>query len=190
MQEEETDVLSDKNKIKVTKELAEDKLLESVEARKKSIKQAEIEKFQTDIEKEIKQRKGLTIVGKIDLEKEKKKAKEKTVIGKAKTIGIEETVSEVEEEIIVKPVVEISAQEAEAVKKKKRKPKAKKKIKQEVTEESVVPKRKKFKRIEVDDKEVEEAIKRTMLSLDDSAVAERASLRKRKRKKKQKFKNE
>jgi translation initiation factor IF-2 len=184
LQEDVTAVLRAEDKIKSAKDKVEEKHKVPFDRGKKTIEQADIEKFQTDIEKEIKQRKGLTIVGKIDLEKDKNKVKARTVIGKVKAVEFEETVSEAEEEIIEKPVIKVSEQEVEAVRKKKKKPKAKKKIKQETTEELVVPKRKKFKRIEIDVKEVEEAIKRTMLSLDDSAVADRASIRKRKKKEK------
>jgi translation initiation factor IF-2 len=155
-----------------------------VEVIKKSSEQADIKIYQTDLEKEIKLRKGLTIVGKMDLEKGRKKGKGKAVTDKVEPVEIEEPVPEAEEketEVITKVSAEV---EAEPIKKKRKKPKAKKKLKQETTEDLLVTKKKKFKRIEIDDKKVDEAIKRTLLSFDDSVVAERASVRKRKKKEK------
>ncbi|MCX6152114.1 MAG: translation initiation factor IF-2 [Ignavibacteriales bacterium] len=145
--------------------------------------QTEILSYQTDMEKEIKQRRGLTIVGKMDLDKGKKKpvvSPDRTKLSKG-----EETVREgvPAKDLKVKTAAEES--ELDQSKKKKKKPKAKKKLKVETTEEVVaVPKKKKFKRIEVDGREVDEAIKRTLSSFDDSVVAERASIRKRKKKEK------
>jgi translation initiation factor IF-2 len=155
---------------------------EITDSAKKQTELADIKLFQTDIEKEIKQRKGLTIVGKIDLVRGRRKDKAKSVSDKTGTVEVEEAAAEKEAK---KPeIVTGQAGEAEPVKKKRKKPKAKKKLKQEVTEDLVVPKKKKFKRIEVDDKKVDEAIKRTLLSFDDSVVAERANVRKKKKKEK------
>ena len=67
--------------------------------------------------------------------------------------------------------------------KKKKKPKTKKKVEEVVADESpVVKKRKKVKKFEIDQKEVKEAIRKTLLSMDDSLQAGRANVRKRKRK--------
>jgi translation initiation factor IF-2 len=168
-------------KLKSEEETAEKEITEPVELDKKQVDQDNIRVFQTELEKEIKQRKGLTIVGKMDLGKGKRREKAKTEVNKVKPGEAEKEVVESEIEKKEKPTT--VAGEAE-VKKKRKKPKTKKKIKQETTEELVVPKKKKFKRIEVDEREVEEAIKRTMLSFEDSAIAERASSRKRKKKEK------
>ncbi|MGE5680030.1 MAG: translation initiation factor IF-2 [Bacillota bacterium] len=74
----------------------------------------------------------------------------------------------------------------QGLKKKKKKPKAKKKVKgpEPQPEEAVVTKKKKFKRIEIDKRDVDEAIKRTLLSMEDSVIADRANLRKKKKKEK------
>ncbi|MEG8946040.1 translation initiation factor IF-2 [Rosettibacter firmus] len=129
----------------------------------------EAETFRTETELELEaKKKGLTIVGKIDLEK-----KEKAEVTK-------------QPEAVTQEV----AEEEETKKKKKKKKKilkAKKKGKvgEEGVDEVVSKKKRKIKRLEIDKREVEEAIKRTMLSLDESALSERALIRKKKRKEKQ-----
>lgn len=76
--------------------------------------------------------------------------------------------------------------EEEARKKKKKKPKPVKKEKSDAPEAAVgfTPKKKKFKRIEIDKKDVDAAIKRTILSFEDTALSDRASSRKKKKKQK------
>jgi translation initiation factor IF-2 len=67
--------------------------------------------------------------------------------------------------------------------KKRKKPKAKKKVVEASPEETTIAKKKKrVKRFEVDQKEVKEAIRKTLLSMDDSMMSERALQRKKKRK--------
>ncbi len=137
---------------------------------------AEQEVFRTKSEIELtEKKKGLTIVGKIDLRvKEKPERVEKT---EAKV-----------ESTPAKKTETVSEEEADKKKKKKKVLKAKKKVKgaEEGPEETVVAKKKrKIKRLEIDKREVEDAIKRTLLSMDESAVGDRASLRKKKRKEKQ-----
>jgi len=145
----------------------------------------EVVVFQTKSEKEVKQRKGLTIIGKIDLGKDTKKEKAKAPAEKPVKEAAPEKTKAAEERVTEKATVSKEEADQEAAKKKKKKPKAKKKVKTETVEDpATAVKKKKFKRIEVDSKEVEEAIKRTMLSIEDSAVAERASTRKRKKKEK------
>lgn len=74
-----------------------------------------------------------------------------------------------------------SAEDKKVVKKKK--PKAKKKIVETAPEDNPLTKKKKrVKKIEIDQKEVKEAIRKTMLSMDDSVMSGRALQRKRKRK--------
>ncbi len=132
----------------------------------------ETETFKTKSEIELTgKKKGLTIVGRIDLV-EKPKEETKAL------------------ETIQKVTVEAVAEEAPAEKKKKKKKvlKAKKKTKapEDGTEDiTVVKKKRKIKRLEIDIREVEDAIKRTLLSMDESAIGERASVRKKKRKEKQ-----
>jgi translation initiation factor IF-2 len=80
-----------------------------------------------------------------------------------------------------KKKVKESEEEKKVVKKKK--PRAKKKIVEVSPEESLLAKKKKrVKKIEIDQKEVKEAIRKTLLSMDDSAMSGRALQRKRKRK--------
>ncbi|MCH7773431.1 MAG: translation initiation factor IF-2 [Bacteroidetes bacterium] len=73
--------------------------------------------------------------------------------------------------------------EAKEVKKKKRRRKSKKKVGVAVVDESpIARKRKKVKKFEIDQRDVKEAIRKTMLSMEDSSASGRASARKRKRK--------
>jgi len=144
----------------------------------------EVVVYQTKSEKDIKQRKGLTIIGKIELNKETKKEKPKAPAEKPARETTPEKPRPVQTQAVNKGVLSQEEIDQEAAKKKKKKPKAKKKIKTETVEDPTAVKKKKFKRVEVDSKEVEEAIKRTMLSIEDSAVADRASTRKRKKKEK------
>ncbi len=108
---------------------------------------------------EVTKRKGLTVVGKLELDKPAEETKQPPVVTGRPTPAVS----------------------GEPVKKKK-KPKAKKKAGEPVVEETpVVKKKKRVKKFEIDQKEVEEAIRKTLLSMDDSVVSGRASVRKRKR---------
>jgi len=108
--------------------------------------------FKAPKEVEGDKRKGLKVVGKMDLEGDKKK-------------------------------VEGKAEEKEAVVKKKKKPKPRKKPAEAAPEDPVVAKkRKKIKKFEIDQKEVKEAIRKTLLSMDETVMSGRALQRKRKRK--------
>ncbi len=102
-------------------------------------------------------RKGLKVVGKINLDEDKKTTSAK----EGKETKREET----------------------STGRKKRKPRMRKKAVEQPPEESPVAKKKKrIKRFEINDKEVKESIRKTLLSMDDSSSAGRASARKRKRK--------
>lgn len=131
----------------------------------------ETKPFKTDYEKALEaKKKGLTIVGKMDLErKPKPKPAEKLAEPAVKEVSV--------------PAAE---EESDKKKKKKKVLKAKKKTKtaEETGDETAPKKKRKIRRLEVDKREVEEAIKRTMLSMDESAIGERASMRKKKRKEK------
>lgn len=139
---------------------------------KEVVEEPETFKTQTEIDLESK-KKGLTIVGKMDLG-EKPVEKEK----------VEQKVSVLEPKKIDKVLAE---DDADKKKKKKKVLKSKKKSKapDEPGEEIVTKKKRKIKKLEIDIREVEEAIKRTMLSMDESAVGDRALIRKKKRKEKQ-----
>jgi len=100
--------------------------------------------------------KGLKVIGKIDLDEKKKPTK----TDETKTEG----------------------QTQEGVKK-KRKPRVRKKKTEGVVEETPEAKKKKrVRRFEVDEREVKEAIRKTLMSMDDVSAPGRASARKRKRK--------
>ena len=74
-------------------------------------------------------------------------------------------------------------EEGQEVKKKKRKRRAKKKSGEaEIEESPIARKRKKVRKFEIDQREVKEAIRKTLLSMEDSTVSGRASARKKKRK--------
>jgi translation initiation factor IF-2 len=121
-------------------------------------------------------KKGLTIVGKLDLgvKKEKDKAEAAQEPAQAKTVKTPSTAA---------------ASDADKKDKKKKKIlKAKKKTPgtgENPEEVGVAKKKRKIKRLEIDKREVEDAIKRTLLSMDESVVGDRASMRKKKRKEKQ-----
>jgi translation initiation factor IF-2 len=118
------------------------------------VKEEEVSKSKDKSPKEIEadKRKGLKVVGKMDLEGDKKKIEEKT-------------------------------EEKGSVVKKKKKPRPRKKPAEVTPEDPVVAKkRKKIKKFEIDQKEVKEAIRKTLLSMDESAMSGRALQRKRKRK--------
>lgn len=126
--------------------------------------QEEEEKQQEKKESEFKppKPKGLTVIGKIDLDEKKKKEPDKKVDAKSKKEGEEET---------------------EEKAPKKRKPRIRKKKADTGTEETPEAKKKKrVRRFEVDEREVKEAIRKTLLSMDDTSAPGRASVRKRKRK--------
>lgn len=127
--------------------------------------------FRTQSEIDLeKKKKGLTVVGKIDVD-EKKSPK----LSKPEDKGSPKS----------KDKTAVPDTDAELPKKKKKKVlKAKKKGKGEEEENVKSKKKRKLKKLEVDKKEVEAAIKRTMLSIDSASVPDRASARKKKRKEK------
>ena len=126
------------------------------------------EKFVSPQKTEATKKRGLTVLGKMDLgESKKTKPQVKRLPVTQKPIDTK---------------IETTETSAEAVKKKKR-PKTKKKTTTEVTpdETPVAKKRKRVKKFEIDEKDVKAAIKKTMLSMDDTATTNRASSRKKKR---------
>ncbi len=125
-------------------------------------------KFISPKQAEAKKKKGLKVVGKIDLDVKKKDKKKEEKAGKAEKEG--------------KKAEETKPEQVELVKKKK-KPKARKKTAEAPVEDiPLVKKKKRIKRFEIDQKEVKAAIRKTLLSMEDSVVAGRASVRKKKRK--------
>ncbi|MGB5893025.1 MAG: translation initiation factor IF-2, partial [Ignavibacteriaceae bacterium] len=135
--------------------VAEDAKLEERKVKEEKDKTEDKRKEKTD-EKKSKPR-GLKVVGKMDLG-EGKKEKEKS---DPNTIDAEDS----------------------EIKKKKRKRKPKKKAGEALVDETpAARKRKKVKKFEIDQRDVKEAIRKTMLSMDDTSASGRASARKRKRK--------
>ena len=126
------------------------------------------EKFVSPQKTEATKKRGLTVLGKMDLGESKKTKPQ------VKRLPV------TQKPIDAKP--ETTETAADAVKKKKR-PKTKKKTTTEVTpdETPVAKKRKRVKKFEIDEKDVKAAIKKTMLSMDDTATTNRASSRKKKR---------
>lgn len=130
--------------------------------------------YQTQTEKDLRSRKtGLKVLGKVDLEANKKKSSDKPA-PKKETAKADASAKG-------------SQTEDDESKKKKKKKKLKAKKKAEIGNEEIAKakKKRKAKRQEVDKKEVEAAIKRTMMSMEESGVGDRASARKKKRKEKQ-----
>lgn len=134
----------------------------------KSEEQKAPEKFVSPQKTEAIKKRGLTVLGKMDLGDSKKSKPQ------VKRLPPSQRPPE------SKPVSTESS--ADAVKKKKR-PKTKKKTTTEVTTEEtpVTKKRKRVKKFEIDEKDVKAAIKKTMLSMDDTVTTNRASSRKKKR---------
>ncbi len=134
----------------------------------KSEEQKTPEKFVSPQKTEAIKKRGLTVLGKMDLGDSKKSKPQ------VKRLPPSQRPPE------SKPVSTESS--ADAVKKKKR-PKTKKKTTTEVTTEEtpVTKKRKRVKKFEIDEKDVKAAIKKTMLSMDDTVTTNRASSRKKKR---------
>ncbi|NOX18049.1 MAG: translation initiation factor IF-2 [Chlorobi bacterium] len=143
---------------------------ENVDAASEEKKEERVKVFKTEAEKEIEgKRTGLKVVGKMEIPDKKKPQKK----GKPKKAGEETTDNKKAED------------NAEITKKKKKRLKAKNKKKLQEGEIERVKRKRKAKKLEVDKKEVEAAIKRTLLSMEGgSTVEDRAQLRKKKRKEK------
>ncbi len=133
---------------------------EKSEKSKATKKKGKKEKVEEERKEDEKKPRGLKVVGKINLEEEKK-VKEL----KAKAVQEETTEEGIAE-----------------IKKKKRRKRPKKKTEAITEETPQAKKRKKVKKFEIDQREVKEAIRKTMLSMDDTATSARASVRKKKRK--------
>jgi translation initiation factor IF-2 len=135
-------------------EIIEEEIAAPVSASKEKEETKEQE-FKTPSELEKDKKRGLKVVGKMDL-------------GELKSGEKVSTQGEDGQD--------------EKPKKKRKKPKARKKSPETGEEVAPAKKRKRIKRFEIDEKEVKAAIKKTLLSMDDSVVSGRASARKRKRK--------
>ncbi len=144
----------------VEQPIIEEAAIEEVTAKEVEPSKGETKVFLSPKEIEAGKKKGLKVVGKIDLGEESK---------------IENKEVEIERETSTSHHAEVP--------KKKKKPKAKKKSTEAVSDEPVISKKKKrVKRFEIDQREVKEAIRKTLLSMDDSVISGRAIQRKKKRK--------
>ncbi len=156
------------------KAAVEKEAVETVEERYVEAKE-DIETYKTESEKElVARKKGLTILGKVDLLRKKIE----------KEVELEKPL-DLEPKIITE--IEEDSDKKRPKKKKKKILKAKKKTKKDESSEEAVrsKKKRKLKRLEVDKREVDAAIKRTLLSMEESAVGDRASFRRKRKKEKQ-----
>ncbi len=133
----------------------------------------EDEQFQTEGAKKLSgMKKGLTVLGKIEIQEKKKGKKKKPAKGvEEKSTSNNNGTAKTEDKS------NTANREPEKKKKFRRKKKS--------DGDTENPQAKKFKRVKkavVDKREVEAAIKRTMLSMDDSGTADRASAKKRRKK--------
>ncbi|MBN1300992.1 MAG: translation initiation factor IF-2 [Melioribacteraceae bacterium] len=171
---ETTEVVDVDEETSPVKEVEEEDEVEVIEEKGKTFR------TKTEIEFEEK-KKGLTVVGKIDLEQKKKKKGKKEE--EVKPLSKEPDKTE------VKPaqaaVKEETEDDVNKRKKKRLKAKARKKADLSFEEQVKAKKLKKLKKQEVDKREVEAAIKRTMSTMEDSSVGDRAAFRKKKKKEKQ-----
>jgi translation initiation factor IF-2 len=154
---EETEAAVEKQATPETQPVSQEVKHEASEVKAEEIDKDEAKVFISPKDIEANKKKGLKVVGRMDLGEAEKK--------------------EVHSED--KPHATHTSAEAP---KKKKKPKAKKKATDVVSDEPLVSKKKKrVKKFEIDQREVKEAIRKTLLSMDDSVVSGRASTRKRKR---------
>ena len=160
--EEAADEKKEAEEVKVSDIPAEEEIVtKETDVEEKKVKEEKDKtedkgKEKTDEKKRSKPR-GLKVVGKMDLGEGKKEK------GK-----IDTKTKDAEDKDVIK---------------KKRKRKPKKKAGEAVVDETpAAKKRKKVKKFEIDQRDVKEAIRKTMLSMDDSSASGRASARKRKRK--------
>ena len=139
----------------------DEKGAEEIKAEEKEASaEAEVKPFISPKQQEVARKKGLKVVGKIDLGLENKSEKKQVPTEK-----------------------EEKSSTQQGAPKKRKKPKAKKKTGEAASEEPIISKKKKrVKKFEIDQKEVKEAIRKTLLSMDDSVLSGRASQRKKKRK--------
>ncbi len=165
---EATEIISEEKNETVSNEetileqpVIEETIIEEVSAKEEESFKEETKVFLSPKEIEAGKKKGLKVVGKIDLGDDKKTENKEVEIER-------ETIS-----------LHTSAEKP----KKKKKPKAKKKITEPTSDEPIVTKKKKrVKLFEIDQREVKEAIRKTLLSMDDSVISGRAIQRKKKRK--------
>lgn len=178
-EEEISEVVEVVPEVEVEKETVEEKPKKRGRKKKEEIEEKPVEpSFKTQAEMDLEEKKkGLTVVGKIELEKKKKPAAKKEKTPKVKpAVKSEET---------KKPTDKSTEKVADTSSHKKRKKlKARKGAENATEEQKKAKKLKRIKKLVVDKREVEAAIKRTMMSMDVTATGDRASARKKKKKEK------
>lgn len=160
----------------VVEETVEEKEIPSKEVEEPVVEKKEQEEIQTtepvaevketappaepavEVPEEQTKKKGLTVLGKIDLKTGK------PIVDNAPSKD------------------EKPAEKDKVIKKRKKKPKAKKKGEAAPEEAVPVKKRQKIKKFEIDQKEVEETIRKTLLSMEEAPLSSRAIVRKKKKK--------
>lgn len=151
-----------------------------------------VKRFISPVEKLSNKKKGLTVVGKIDLEEkkvrpEKPKETEREQQPRRGDQQRQHPQQGAQAAGQQQQAATSQGSQADHIKKKK-KPKAVKKKGETTPEELPIAKKKKrVKKFEIDQKEVEEAIRKTLLSMDDTIQSGRAIFRKKKKKEREEF---
>ncbi|MFZ0455721.1 MAG: translation initiation factor IF-2 [Ignavibacteriaceae bacterium] len=154
VEEETEEQLAEEVEVGAQAEIVQEQVEAAVETPgEEAVTKEEEPEFKAPSEKEKDKKRGLKVIGKMDLGEEEKK----------------KTLSDANQGKDEKP------------KKKRKKPKARKKSTEQPDDQTPTKKRKRIKRFEIDEKEVKAAIKKTLLSMDDSVASGRASARKKKR---------
>lgn len=127
---------------------------------------------------EVGKRKGLKVIGKIDL---KENISKSSPANSAPHPNNKQQHNHPNQNTAQDATDKQKEAQAAAAKKKK-KPKQKKKVGETGPEDPITKKKKKVKKFEIDQREVKESIRKTLLSMDESVMSGRASMRKKKRK--------
>jgi len=182
--------LAEFKKTREDKARKDEEVVEELEAEEVEEKKEIVEIKVSDVPAEEEVVAKVTKVEKKKAKEEKDKAedkrKEKADEKKSKPRGLKVVgkidLGEVEQEK-EKSDPDTKDNEDSEIKKKKRKRRPKKKAGESIIDETPASrKRKKVKKFEIDERDVKEAIRKTMLSMEDTSASGRASARKRKRK--------
>lgn len=169
-------------KKRVEKETADEQKTEKEVEKVEASEPVEIKIVDVQVETDTVKAEAAPITEKADETETKPEAK-KDNLTPAKPKGLK-VVGKMELGDTKKPKAETDKEDEDGeVKKKKKRRRSKKKAGEaEVEDSPVAKKRKKIKKFEIDQREVKEAIRKTLLSMDDTTVAGRANARKKKRK--------
>jgi len=182
--------LAEFQKIREDKARKDEEVVEEIDAEtideKKEIEEIKLSDVPTEEEIVTRETKIKERKAKEEKDKAEEERKEKTEEKKSKPRGLK-VVGKMDLGDVMKGKESSDAEAIDAedgeIKKKKRKRKQKKKAGEAMIDETpAARKRKKVKKFEIDERDVKEAIRKTMLSMDDTTASGRASARKRKRK--------